>query len=202
MTEQDPSGPSFSQRSTRIISAQGSSLQQARSRLSPNFRTSEDLEDLEPIFLVLRRLEHSTQTSSSSFTLTSPDLPSSPSRLVTNMFSRALRIPRAVPLRARPSMPLAAARRTVTTNAASAQVDKSAVPQVSCAAVRWPRKNQPSPSRASLEVFLQFMPKSGTNWRGTTSRTTRNSQSTSAMRASRPMSWTHQPTPLRSPRGN
>ncbi|POS70675.1 pyruvate dehydrogenase E1 component subunit alpha [Diaporthe helianthi] len=48
------------------------------------------------------------------------------------MFSRAARIPRAVPLRtARPSMPVVAARRSVTTNAASASVDKTAVPKAS-----------------------------------------------------------------------
>ncbi|KAL1846308.1 hypothetical protein VTK73DRAFT_316 [Phialemonium thermophilum] len=46
------------------------------------------------------------------------------------MFSRALRASRAVPMRAarNPVVPLAA-RRTVTTNAASAQVDKSAIPE-------------------------------------------------------------------------
>ncbi|KAJ9134422.1 Pyruvate dehydrogenase E1 component subunit alpha [Pleurostoma richardsiae] len=45
------------------------------------------------------------------------------------MFSRALRVPRALPLRARAPVPLAAARRSVTTNAASSHVDSSAVPQ-------------------------------------------------------------------------
>lgn len=44
------------------------------------------------------------------------------------MFSRATRITRALPLRASPSA-VSIARRTVTTNAASAQVDRSSVPQ-------------------------------------------------------------------------
>lgn len=49
------------------------------------------------------------------------------------MLSRAVRIPRALPVRAAARAPAAsiAARRNVTTNAASAQVDKSSVPQVS-----------------------------------------------------------------------
>ena len=50
------------------------------------------------------------------------------------MFSRAVRISRAAPLRAAQRAQAAAsiaARRTVTTNAASAQVDKSSIPEVS-----------------------------------------------------------------------
>jgi hypothetical protein len=52
----------------------------------------------------------------------------------TTMFSRAVRISRAAPIRAAVNRAQAAsivAWRTVTTNAASAQVDKSTVPQVS-----------------------------------------------------------------------
>lgn len=47
------------------------------------------------------------------------------------MFSRALRVPRAMPLRVRAPVPSIAARRLVTTDAASSHVDKSAIPQVS-----------------------------------------------------------------------
>lgn len=45
------------------------------------------------------------------------------------MFSRALRVPRAMPLRVRAPVPSIAARRLVTTDAASSHVDKSAIPQ-------------------------------------------------------------------------
>jgi hypothetical protein len=65
-------------------------------------------------------------------------LPASTLHPVTShtMFSRAVRISRAAPLRAAPRAQAASivARRTVTTNAASAEVDKSSIPQVSAGA--------------------------------------------------------------------
>ncbi len=54
------------------------------------------------------------------------------------MFSRAVRISRVAPIRAaqRTQAASIAARRTVTTNAASAQVDKSSIPEVRFAMVQ------------------------------------------------------------------
>lgn len=71
-----------------------------------------------------------------------------PQHSTATMFSRAVRISRAAPIRAAAQhraqlVPSSlAARRTVTTNAASAHVDKSTVPQVRWGSIRWRRSGE------------------------------------------------------------
>jgi len=125
------------------------------------------------------------------------------SSTASTMFSRVARITRAVPARAAPRaavVPSFAARRAVTTNAATAQVDKSSVPQV-----RRPLGRDPALARAwwCLAMLLARRVESGRCVRADagcvlpTSPRMSPSRSLSAMRALRPTSSTPPPTTWR-----